>query len=151
MINYIQHDKEFYGVVKLSQGEEILGELLVTDDAESPGTSIVFITYPARSKAVEVEKTGQVGIAVGLLKWQYFSEEHFYIIPEKDILCISPMSPTGISVYKKWLKSEEGIDDKSEEHPFYREVNENMGSLGSVKNAKSFLENLFNAPSSDKS
>tara|TARA_B100000073_G_scaffold268494_1_gene228112 strand:- start:7211 stop:7666 length:456 start_codon:yes stop_codon:yes gene_type:complete len=151
MINYIQHDKEFYGVIKLSQGEEIMGELIVTDDAESPGTSIVFITHPARSKAVEVEKQGQMGVGVGLLKWQYFSDEHFYIIPEKDILCISPMSPTGIAAYKRWLKVEEGIEDKSEEHPFYREVSENMGSLGSVTTAKSFLEKLFNAPSSDKS
>lgn len=151
MINYIQHDKEFYGVIKLSQGEEIMGELIVTDDVESPGTSIAFITHPARSKAVEINKDGMSGIGVGLVKWQYFSAEDFYIIPEKDILCISPMSPNGIAAYKKWLKIEEGIDDKDDMHPFYRQVNENMGSLGSVSNAKSFLEKLFKAPSSDKS
>lgn len=151
MINYIQHDKEFYGVIKLSQGEEIMGELIVTEDVETKGESIVFITYPAKSRTVEIEQGGKAGVGVGLVKWHYFSEEDFYIIPEKDILCISPLSPTGIAAYKRWLRSEEGIEDENVEHPFYREPNENMGRRTSVSDAKSFLEKLFKAPSSDKS
>ena len=117
MINYIQHDKEFYGVIKLSQGEEIMGELIVTEDVETKGESIVFITYPAKSRTVEIEQGGKAGVGVGLVKWQYFSEEDFYIIPEKDILCISPLSPTGIAAYKRWLRSEEGIEDETSLSP----------------------------------
>ena len=32
MINYIRHDEQFYGVCKLSHGDEVLGEIIVTED-----------------------------------------------------------------------------------------------------------------------
>ncbi|BCU94821.1 MAG: hypothetical protein CM15mV6_1930 [uncultured marine virus] len=34
MINYIQHEKEFYGVVKLVSGDEVLGPMIATEDKE---------------------------------------------------------------------------------------------------------------------
>ena len=35
MISYIRHDDQFYGTMKLTTGEEILGEILVTEDPET--------------------------------------------------------------------------------------------------------------------
>ena len=58
MISYIQHDKEFYGVVKLTNGEEIVGEMICTEDIEenNKGTSMIFISNPGKIKQVEVAK-----------------------------------------------------------------------------------------------
>ena len=40
MINYIQHDAEFYGIIKLVSGEEILGTMIGT---EEDGQTIIFV------------------------------------------------------------------------------------------------------------
>ena len=34
MINYARHDEEFHGVIKLNNGEEILGKAILTEDNE---------------------------------------------------------------------------------------------------------------------
>ena len=39
MINYIRHDEQFYGVCKLSHGDEVLGEIIVTEDPETKNRS----------------------------------------------------------------------------------------------------------------
>ena len=36
MINYIRHDEQFHGTVKLITGEEILGEVLLTKAKTEP-------------------------------------------------------------------------------------------------------------------
>jgi hypothetical protein len=149
MINYVNHDQQFFGIIKLSSGEEILGEMVATEDVETPGTTIVFITNPARTKQVQVEQEGKMGVGVGLIKWQYFSDEDFYIISEKDIISIAPMSREGTLVYKRWLKNELDEDDSDDSHK--TDIPKHLGGRGSVKEARSILEKLFKAPSSDKS
>ena len=32
MINYIRHDNEFYGIVKLVSGEEVMGSMIATNE-----------------------------------------------------------------------------------------------------------------------
>ena len=44
MINYIQHEKEFYGVVKLVSGDEVLGPMIATDDK---GDTCLLYTSPS--------------------------------------------------------------------------------------------------------
>ena len=41
MINYIQHDAEFYGIIKLVSGEEILGTMI---GAGEDGQTIIFVS-----------------------------------------------------------------------------------------------------------
>tara|TARA_B100001250_G_scaffold332366_1_gene297777 strand:- start:312 stop:773 length:462 start_codon:yes stop_codon:yes gene_type:complete len=150
MISYIQHDKEFYGVVKLSNGEEIVGEMICTEDLEdsNKGLSIIFISNPGKIKQVEVAKDNQVGVGIALIKWHFFSEEEFYIITEKDIISIAPLSKTGIFAYKNFLRGEKGISESDDE--FGRELNKDMGSLGTVGKARNLLEKMYKAPSSDQ-
>lgn len=47
MISYIRHDDQFYGTMKLTTGEEILGEILVTEDPETK-TDLIFVQHPAK-------------------------------------------------------------------------------------------------------
>ena len=47
MINYIKHEEQFYGTVKLSNGEEIIGEIIATKDVDAPEQTIIFISNPA--------------------------------------------------------------------------------------------------------
>ena len=43
MINYAKHDEEFYGIFKLTNGEEVLSKALLADDE---GETIIFLTNP---------------------------------------------------------------------------------------------------------
>ena len=150
MISYIQHDKEFYGVVKLTNGEEIVGEMICTEDLEetNKGTSIIFISNPGKIRQVEVAKDSQIGVGIALIKWHFFSEEEFYIITEKDIISIAPLSKQGIFAYKNFLRGEKGMPESDSETG--RSLNRDMGSLGTVGRARDILEKMYKAPPSDK-
>ena len=52
MINYIRHDEQFYGVCKLSIGDEVLGEIIVTEDPETK-QDLIFIQNPAKTKVID--------------------------------------------------------------------------------------------------
>ena len=144
MISYIQHDKEFYGVLKLSSGDDVIGTMICTEglDESNRGTTIIFISNPAKMKQVEINQPDKQGVGVGLIKWQFFSEEEFYVVSEKDVISIAPLSRQGIQAYRQWLKQDFGIEEIEGGRP----IKPDMGSRGKVSTARVLLEKLFNAP-----
>lgn len=138
-INYIRHDHEFLGVIKLVSGEEILGNLIVT---EEEGQSVVYITNPAMPTMTPVEKEGTIGLAVSLVKWMMWSEEEFYMIQEPDIVTIAPMSTEAEMMYKLWVRKEMG--DEVDDSQFQVNINKNMGLVGKVSEVRQRLEDLWN-------
>jgi hypothetical protein len=144
MINYIQHDAEFYGIIKLVSGEEILGTMIGT---EEDGQTIIFVSNPAAPNHHTVHKeTGEVGVAVGLIKWMMWSDESFFIINEADIMTIAPMSREAMIMYKMWVRKEYGSIEDDE---FEIGINKNMGLVGKVAEARKRLERIFKTQSYD--
>ena len=145
MINYIRHDEQFHGVCKLSIGEEILGEIIVTEDPETH-QNLIFIQHPAKTKVIEMDgnpNTKEQKVAMGFIKWMNFSDEDFYVLNEKDIMTIAPMSPEAIMMYKRWVRKEiQKIPEKDREVP----MNESMGLITNVESARKILEKIFNNP-----
>tara|TARA_B100001250_G_scaffold334599_1_gene300568 strand:+ start:201 stop:644 length:444 start_codon:yes stop_codon:yes gene_type:complete len=143
-LSYIRPDEEFFGVIKLLNGEEIIGRIVVT---EEDGGHLAFIQDPAKVHANETVSEGRRAVAVGLKKWMVFSAEDFYIIPEDRILTIAPLSTEAILMYKYFVKSEMGA-----RHPGKPaeeiEPDDTMGLIGKVDDHRQKLEDLFN---SDKS
>jgi len=134
-INYIRHDHEFYGVVKLVSGEEVMGNIIAT---EEEGITILFITDPASPTVTPIEKDGGVAMAVGLNKWMMWSDEDFYIVQEPDVVTIAPMSTEAIMMYKHWLRKEKDDDDQ-----FETPINESMGLVGKVSEMRKKLESQW--------
>jgi hypothetical protein len=135
-INYIRHDNEFYGTIKLVSGEEILGNLIATEENDE---SVLFISDPATPSMNPIEKDGQIVMAMGLSKWMMWSDEDFYIVRESDIVTIAPMSMEAIIMYKFWLRKESGEDTAEFETP----INENMGLVGKVSEMRKKLEDQW--------
>ena len=127
-INYIKHEQEFYGVCKLISGETIIGSMIATEEDNEPGVTLLYVSDPAVAQQHSVEKDGQMGMAVGFIKWMMWSSEDFYIIEEKDILTVAPMSMESILMYKMWLRKECG----GEKNDNAVDVNKNMGLVGKV-------------------
>ena len=138
-INYIKHEQEFYGVCKLISGETIIGSMIATEEDNEPGVTLLYVSDPAVAQQHSVEKDGQMGMAVGFIKWMMWSSEDFYIIEEKDILTVAPMSMESILMYKMWLRKECG----GEKNDNAVDVNMNMGLVGKVSDARKKLEDIW--------
>ena len=141
-LSYIRPDEEFFGAIKLMNGEEIIGKIVVSDEE---GGHMAFIQDPAKVHANDSMSDGRRAVAVGLKKWMVFSAEDFYIIPEDRILTIAPLSTEAILMYKYFIKSEMQV-----RHPqgksSSKEIDPNMGMglIGKVDETRKKLEDLFN-------
>ena len=137
MINYIRHDHEFYGVAKLSSGDEVMGVMMAMKDN---GQTLIFVQDPATPREAPVNHQGQVGLAIGLVKWMMWSDEDFFILQEADIISVAPMSFSAQSMYKLWLRKEQGIDDDKN---WEVNMNKNMGLVGKVSEIRKKLEDQW--------
>lgn len=141
MISYIRHDEQFFGVVKLVTGEEILGEVLVSEDPDIK-QDLVFIQNPAKTKMVELgEDSDNQRIGMGFMRWMNFSDEEFYVVEERSIISIAPMSKEAVHMYSRWVKKE--IENEDEPERGEVPINKNMGLIGTVDEARKLLEKLY--------
>ena len=138
MISYAKHEEEFYGVVKLVNGEEVLGKCVLTQDHEE---TLCFIQNPVAVQLVEREiDDRKLARGIGFSKWMQLSDEDFYVIREKDIITISSMSKECIFMYDSFLKGEspDMRKEKMEQDP-----TKHIGYLGSVDTARSLFEKIY--------
>ena len=88
MINYIRHDHEFYGVAKLSSGDEVMGVMIAT---KQDGQTLIFVEEPATPREAPVRKGDEVGLAIGLVKWMMWSDCLLYTSPSPRDATLSRM------------------------------------------------------------
>ena len=138
-INYIVHDQEFFGVMKLKSGETLLGSMIATEEDSCPGKTTFYVQDPAQPQNHQVDKDGQLGIAVGLIKWMMFADEEFYMVTEDHIITVAPMAMDAVLMYKMWVRKEKGINKNEVEIP----MNKNMGLVGKVTDARAKLEDFW--------
>ena len=145
MINYIRHDNEFYGIVKLVSGEEVMGSMIATNE---DNCTMVYVSDPLTPTLTPIEKDGEMGIAAGFTKWMMWSDEEFYIIQEPDIVTIAPMSTEAIMMYKMWWRKESGKNGEDPDPGV--PMNENMGLVGKVSEMRKKLEAQWKKPPKEK-
>ena len=138
-IQYIRHEQEFYGVIKLKTGDTLLGTMIATIEDDNPDKTVFYIQEPATPNMHQVEKDGQMGMAVGLLKWMMFADEDFYMVNEDDIITVAPMSMDSILMYKMWVRKE----CKTSKTDVEVKMNPNMGLVGKVSDFRSKLEDFW--------
>ena len=137
-VNYIRHEQEFYGVMKLKSGETVLGTMIATEEDSAPGKTVFYIQNAATPHNHSVEKDGQMGMAVGLLKWMMFADEDFYVVSEDDVTTVAPMSMESVLMYKMWVRKEKGGSGDVQV-----QINKNMGLVGKVSDARAKLEDFW--------
>ena len=137
-VNYIRHEQEFYGVMKLKSGETVLGTMIATEEDSSPGKTVFYIQDAATPHNHSVEKDGTMGVAVGLLKWMLFANEDFYVVSEDDVTTVAPRSMESVLMYKMWVRKEKGGSTDVQV-----QINKNMGLLGKVSEARANLEDFW--------
>tara|TARA_Y100001935_G_C16964110_1_gene340864 strand:- start:119 stop:532 length:414 start_codon:yes stop_codon:yes gene_type:complete len=125
--------EEFYAVLKLITGEEIFA--LVSVD-ENDGDSIIMLSNPVIMKMM-YSPTGQY---VKVKPWLELPDQDLFLIKYDKIVTMSEITDkTMIKFYTKYLND----DDIDIELDGKVSLNNKMGLLTTVEDARKSLENIF--------
>lgn len=141
MINYAKHDEEFYGLFKLTSGEEIVGKAVITEDNNE---SLIFITDPVVIEIFTKElENGKVTKGMGFSHWMQLSDEEFFILREKDIISVASLGKEYIVMYEAYISGENPLQKNRKKIDLDRD----MGYLGRIDEARKLFERIYKNPS----
>ena len=125
--------EEFYAVLKLITGEEIFA--LVSVD-ENDGDSIIMLSNPVIMKMMH----SPAGQYVKIKPWLELPDQDLFLIKYDKIVTMSEITDkTMIKFYTKYLND----DDIDIELDGKVSLNNKMGLLTTVEDARKSLENIF--------
>ena len=141
MISYAKHEEEFYGVLKLINGEEVLGKAVLTNEGTE---TLCFIQNPVAVQLVERElDENKLARGIGFSKWMQLSSEDFYVIREKDIICVSTMSKQIKLLYQAFVMAEGGDPIDSKTSGYRIDPDKTMGLIGNIDDYRSLFEKIY--------
>jgi hypothetical protein len=140
MINYAKHDEEFYGVIKLTTGEEILAKAVLTEDE---GDTIIFLSDPVLLEIFTKElQDGKVAKGLGFSGWMQMSDEEFFIVHEKNVIAIATMSKETVIMYENYIN---GLSPKDLSKSKVS-LDQGMGYRGNINDARRLFEKIYKTP-----
>ena len=127
--------EEFYAIIKLVSGEEIMS-LIMTDDND--GDPIVILQDPIIVKMI----TNQQGSHIKVKPWIEMPDDQFFIIKlDKIITMTETKNKKMIDIYQNY------IEDDSTDEPYgiggCVKPSSKMGYISSVDDARKSLERIF--------
>jgi len=131
--------EEFYAIIKLVSGEEIMSLISVDEEYEEP---IIILQKPIIMK---IHQHGN-GNFIKVKPWMEVGEEDMYMIGlDKVITMTETTNERIIEVYHKFTSGEE----EPEAERLFRETGQvipdsKMGYISSVQQARQILEDIFN-------
>ena len=133
---------EFYAIIKLISGEEILSLICVD---ENEGDPVIMLQNPITMKIINSNR----GMHIKVRSWIEMSSDDIFIIkPDRILTMTETHDDRLIEIYKNYLEDEDDID-------VYRPPNQNqdsegkvipshkMGYISSVEDARNKLEDIF--------
>jgi hypothetical protein len=145
-LNYAKHDEEFYGLFKLVSGEELIAKAIISKQEDlDPAEELIFLSNPVTVEFFTKELDGgKIAKGLGLSQWMLMSDEDFFIIKEKDLISLASLSKQYILMYEAYLTGTppEALTQKQK-----KDLEKNMGYLGSINEARMLFEKIYNNPS----
>lgn len=127
--------EEFYAIIKLVSGEEILSLVLIDDNDGDP---ILVLQNPVMMKSY----TNQHGTYLKVKPWIEMSDDDFFIIkPDKVITMTETDDKRILNIYNSYIEDSDTTD-------VYRPSGQvkpspKMGYISSVEDARKSLERIF--------
>ena len=128
-------NEEFYCVLKLVSGEEIISEIFIDDN---DGKAMIVLQSPLK---VETVNRGPTGL-MRLVPWMSVPDDDIYFISLDKVITMTEISADNEMV--------EAYHHYNQQKNFYSEgikkvkVSKKMGYISSVEDARTTLENIFN-------
>ena len=134
---------EFYAIIKLVSGEEILS--LVSID-ENDGDPLIVMQNPITMKLLHSRN----GMHVKVKSWMELASDDFFIVrPDKILTMTETHDKRMIEIYTDYLEDEDDMDiyspQSSSNEKSSSEItpSRKMGYLSTVEEARKTLENIF--------
>jgi hypothetical protein len=124
-------EEEFYATIKLVTGEELVSKVCYLTDEES-----FILENPLEVIPVEQTKSSLKVNGFTLVEWIRSTFDQMFIIPKEHIITITETDKKIESFYLRTLKK---INSGLDNNKFSRK----MGRIGSVTEAKIFLEKIY--------
>jgi hypothetical protein len=130
--------EEFYAIIKLVSGEEIMSLVMVD---ENDGDSVIVLQNPITMKMV----TNSQGTYIKVKPWIEMSSDDFFIIKLDKIITMTETKDTRmINLYNEYILSD-GIDQDINENDRQVKPSKKMGYITTVEDARKSLEKIFNS------
>ena len=124
-------EEEFYATIKLVTGEEIVSKVSYMPDEDS-----LILENPLEVLPVEQTKSSVKVNGFTLVEWIRSTFDQMFVLPKQHILTMTETDKKIEVFYKKTLKK---LNSGVENSQFTRK----MGRIGSVKEAKKYLEDIY--------
>lgn len=127
--------EEFYCILKLVSGEEVLSLIMVDDNDDDP---IIILQNPVVMKSI-YEKNS---IYIKVKPWMELSDEDiFFIKLDKVITMTETTDKKLINLYQQYLSDDDSIDVYKPAGEV--KISEQNGYISSVEDARKKLEELY--------
>jgi len=132
-------EEEFYSIIKLTSGEEILS--LVSID-ENDGDPLVILQNPITIKIIETPH----GIHIKVKSWIEMSTDDIFIIKQDKIITMTETKDDRlIDIYNSYIEDDDSFEiRKPSDRTGKTKPSKKMGYLSSVEDARKILEDIFN-------
>ena len=133
--------EEFYGVIKLITGEEIFA--MITVEENDHGNPVILVQTPVTMKVL----SNGHGQYVKIKPWLELADEDMFIINYDRIITMTEVKNNEmVTFYKRYLEE----DDLDFEIDGKVKLQEGMGFISTVEDARKNLEKIFNIPFNNK-
>ena len=124
--------EEFHAVIKLVSGEEIFAKVCPCEEEDK---TILILDCPVTFENIIIR---QIGVsAVRINPWLKISGDPTVVMNMDKVITMTEVHDKHlIKVYNRYLNEKDQISNRTD-------INENMGFLSSVSDARVFLEKLY--------
>jgi hypothetical protein len=132
-------EEEFYSTIKLISGEELIAKVCYLPEEDS-----LLLESPMVVEKLLQKRSGKSIEGFILKDWLHSTYDSIFVIKMKQVITMTELDKRIESFYLNNLKGntpEESIDDSISIKP--KEFSKQMGYLGSVKETKEFLEDIY--------
>jgi hypothetical protein len=127
--------EEFYAIIKLVSGEEILSLVLIDDNDGDP---VLVLQNPVTMKTYN----NQHGIYLKVKPWMELSDDDFFIVKLDRIITMTETQDKRIlDIYNNYIEDDDSIDVYNPSGQV--KPSSKMGYLSSVEDARKSLERIF--------
>ena len=136
-------EEEFYASIKLTSGEEIVAKV-----SYDPDDDVIVVLEPRVVEKVEQKKGNAIIEGIVFDDWMNATLENMFIIPRSQIITMIELDERIAGFYEDHLedklkykkrRTEESKSNSKRQNPRNSE-----GYLGSIKEAKKLLEEIYN-------
>jgi len=129
-------EEEFYAIIKLISGEEIVSLVMIDSNDGDP---VVVLQNPITMKMIENNQ----GIFIKVKPWMQISDDDFFIVKlDKIITMTETKDEKIINLYNNYIEND--LTSESFQSGGRVKPSSKMGYVSSVEDARKRLEKIFN-------